>query len=80
MTTCPEQQSELRAALKALMKVYSTSDIETIFVKAYREVIGGHIDNALVDHRLYCEGQATFVPPYIERACRDHGVWPSRKT
>ena len=64
------------SAVIALMSVYETSCADEVFKRAYSECVGGNIDNALTDFRLYRNGETVSVPPYLERACRKHGVWP----
>ena len=68
--------AEMTLAIERLKAVYNTNEVETVFVKAYQECIGGLAENALCDYRLYVGGETGNLPPYIERACRDHGVWP----
>lgn len=69
--------TETSLAVERLMDVYKTTDAKTVFVKAYQECIGGLAENALCDFRLYRGGETAGLPAYIERACRNHGVWPS---
>lgn len=68
--------AETTLAIERLMIVYKTTDAKTVFVKAYQECVGGLAENALCDFRLYRGGETAALPAYIERACRDHGVWP----
>ena len=65
-----EVGSEISTALECLKRAYQTPDAATVFVKAYRECVGGPAENALCDFRLYRDGQTAGIPPYIERACR----------
>ena len=68
--------AETSLAIERLKAVYKTKDAATVFVKAYQECVGGLTENALCDFRLYRGGETSSLPAYIERACRDHGVWP----
>ena len=68
--------AETSLAIERLKAVYETKDAKTVFVKAYQECVGGLAENALCDFRLYLGGETASLPAYIERACRDHGVWP----
>lgn len=76
MSATTDQKKSTLLPLERLVEIYHTSDIETLFVKAYEETIGGPKEHAIFDFRLYRDGQEKGVPAYIERACRVHGVWP----
>ena len=67
---------ETSIAVQRLMAVYQTTDPETVFVQAYHECVGTIAEHARFDFRLYRDGRTGSVPPYIERACRYHRVWP----
>jgi hypothetical protein len=73
----PDLHLGTTTAVMCLMSVYDTPAVDTIFQRAFKEcVCETDWGCAKSDFNLYAAGQTASIPPYIERACRNHGVWP----
>ncbi len=69
-----ELHKETRAMMTALMGVYKTQDVGTVFRRAYEECVGGSDGGACrIDCRLYLSGEPN-LPAYLIRACMEHGI------
>jgi len=76
MSAAKDKRPARQLPLEHLMAVYHASDIETLFIKAYEETIGGPKEHAIFDFRLYRDGKENGIPAYIKRACQKHGITP----
>ena len=73
----PDLHQGTIAAVMSLMPVYNTPALDKIFQLAFRECVSeSDWGCAKTDFNLFAAGQTFSIPPYIERACRNHNVWP----